>query len=80
MGISDTGRGIPDDMIDRVFDPGFTTRGDKVRLGMGLGICSRIAHEHGGSIKITSQPGEGSMVTVILPVDGPLKMQNANEN
>ena len=74
--ISDTGRGIPDDMIDRVFDPGFTTRGDRVRLGMGLGICSRIAQEHGGTIKINSQPGEGSKVTVILPVDGPLKRGN----
>ncbi len=71
IAISDTGRGIPQEDIDRIFDPGFTTRavGIDVGLGLGLPLCYQIAQEHHGSIEVESQIGSGSTFTVILPLN-----------
>jgi PAS domain S-box-containing protein len=69
IAISDTGRGIPQKDVSRIFDPGFTTRevGIDVGLGLGLPICYQIAQEHQGSIEVESQVGSGSTFIVILP-------------
>ena len=67
IAISDTGRGIPQEDVDRIFDPGFTTRG--VGLGLGLSICYQIAHEHRGDIGVDSKVGKGTTITVTLPID-----------
>jgi len=66
--IHDTGRGIPAALRDRVFDPGFTTKGVGVGTGLGLAICYRIIDEHGGSINIDSASDKGTTVVVRLPV------------
>ena len=66
--ISDTGRGIPTALSNRVFDPGFTTKGVGVGTGLGLGICYRIVQDHGGSIDIASQSEVGTTVTVRIPI------------
>lgn len=66
--ISDTGKGIPAEDIDRIFDPGFTTKGGRVGVGFGLSICYRIVvDEHKGSIDVLSEPGKGTTFTIRLP-------------
>ena len=68
--LSDTGRGIPADRLDTVFDrcrqPG-RLEPPPHGLGLGLPICQRIAREHGGSLALFSQEGNGTTVTVSLP-------------
>ena len=72
MTITDDGPGIPEDVLERVFEPRFTTKHGQVRfgLGMGLGIAARFVHDHGGTIGIESEPGR-TCVKVRLPVVGP---------
>lgn len=66
--VADTGAGIPKDAIDRVFDPGFTTRGVGVGTGLGLAICHRIIEEHSGSITVDSAVDQGTSITIELPL------------
>jgi len=76
--ISDTGKGIPAENLDRIFDPGFTTKGVKVGVGLGLPICYQIVvNEHKGSIDVASELGEGTTFTITLPKyrDGKQKTQ-----
>ncbi len=66
--IDDTGKGIPADDINRIFDPGFTTKGVRVGVGLGLSICHKIVvDEHQGHIDVSSEPGKGTTFTVTLP-------------
>lgn len=73
VSIRDSGRGIPADVLSRVFDPGFTTKGRGVGTGLGLAICRRIFADHDGDISIDSTPGQGTKVTVTLPCQPPRK-------
>ncbi len=68
VAISDTGKGIPPEDHKKIFQPFFTTnhRG----TGLGLPICQRIVEEHAGLIYIESELGNGTTVTVRLPVNG----------
>ena len=67
--VEDNGCGIPAENLERIFDPGFTTKGVKVGTGLGLPICYQIARAHGGRIEVESQVGEGSRFTVTLPLE-----------
>lgn len=62
---ADTGRGIPAEHLERIFNPFFTTRRDGT--GLGLAITHRIVQGHGGRIDVTSQPGIGTVFTLTLP-------------
>jgi len=64
--VEDTGRGIPENLHDRVFEPFFTTRSGGT--GLGLPISRRIAEEHGGSISFESSYGKGTRFIVRLPM------------
>ena len=67
--ISDDGAGIPQGNIDRIFDPGFTTKGVKVGVGLGLSICYKIiVDEHRGHIDVSSEPDKGTTFTINLPI------------
>jgi signal transduction histidine kinase len=66
--IEDTGPGIEQSHLDRIFDPGFTTKGVGVGTGLGLSIAHRIVTDHGGRIRAESNPGEGAKFTITLPV------------
>jgi signal transduction histidine kinase len=66
--IHDTGIGIPHANLNKIFDPGFTTKGVKVGVGLGLSISYHIIKDHKGSIDVVSQLGKGSTVTVALPI------------
>ncbi|MFZ2147253.1 MAG: cache domain-containing protein [Sedimentisphaerales bacterium] len=67
ISFSDTGRGIPSDELDRVFEPFFTTKGVGHGTGLGLSISYGIIQKHGGTIKVSSQVGQGSTFVVTLP-------------
>ena len=67
--IADTGAGIPESDIARVFDPGFTTKGVGVGTGLGLSICYRIVQNHGGRLTVESEEGKGSVFTVAIPLN-----------
>ncbi len=64
--IEDTGLGVSESNLTRVFDPYFTTKNDGT--GLGLAMSSKIVEEHEGKIMLTSEPGKGTRVEVILPV------------
>jgi two-component system sensor histidine kinase HydH len=63
--VSDNGRGIETADQERIFDPYFTTKSDGT--GLGLAIVHKILDAHGGSIKVRSQTGAGTSVTITLP-------------
>jgi signal transduction histidine kinase len=65
--IRDNGQGIPADVIDKIFDPFFTTKDVGSGMGLGLSICHAIIKSHGGRLDVSSEPGEGTVVTVTLP-------------
>ncbi|HXH13278.1 MAG TPA: ATP-binding protein [Alphaproteobacteria bacterium] len=65
--IRDTGQGIPEEHISKIFDLFFTTKDAGQGTGIGLAICSQIIQAHGGGIEVQSQLGEGSTFTVRLP-------------
>ena len=68
ISIQDNGQGIPDQHIEKIFDPGFTTKGVGVGMGLGLPTCHKIIEMHQGKMRIESQYGKGTTVTLELPV------------
>jgi len=70
ISVIDNGRGIPAELLDKIFDPYFSTKETVTRkgLGMGLAICYSIIKKHEGHIAVTSQVGKGTTVDVYLPV------------
>ena len=62
----DNGCGISEKVLSRIYDPFFTTKAKGT--GLGLAVCSQIVNLHNGKLKITSQDGKGTTVTVILPI------------
>jgi len=65
--IHDTGKGIPEENIDKLFDPFFSTKHSSA--GLGLSIVKKIIHEHKGVIRISSKEGEFATVSIFLPID-----------
>ena len=66
--VQDTGKGIPAEVLPRIFDPFFTTKPVGQGTGLGLSISYQIVQQHGGDIRVTSQPGKGTRFTVRLPL------------
>lgn len=66
LSVTDTGAGIPADILPRIFDPYFSTK--KGARGLGLATTHSIVNKHGGSIEATSTPGKGATFTLWLPV------------
>lgn len=66
--ISDTGVGIREENIHKIFDSFFTTKESVKGVGLGLSVCYGFIKEHGGDIKVSSRKGEGSTFTITLPV------------
>ena len=63
--VKDTGVGISRENLGHLFEPFFTTK--KNGTGLGLTICERIIHEHGGAITARSESGKGSTLSIVLP-------------
>ncbi|MEN6298313.1 MAG: ATP-binding protein, partial [Anaerolineaceae bacterium] len=66
--VSDNGKGIPPDRLNRIFEPFFTTKAPGRGTGLGLSLCHRVIKQHGGHILVDSQINVGTKFTVILPV------------
>jgi signal transduction histidine kinase len=64
--VSDTGGGIPPEVFPKIFEPLFSTKG--FGIGLGLPTVKQIMEQHGGDIEIASQIGEGTTVTLRLPL------------
>ena len=64
--IEDTGKGIPDDVLPKIFDPLFTTKQEGT--GLGLPSCKNIVEQHGGIIEVKTEVGKGTTFTVKLPI------------
>ncbi len=73
--VSDTGCGIAERDIERIFDPFYTTSPVGKGTGLGLSICYSIVQQHGGTISVESAEGKGSTFTVTLPLRVPVAMQ-----
>jgi two-component system sensor histidine kinase HydH len=63
--VSDTGNGIQRDDLSRIFDPYFTTKSSGT--GLGLAIAHNILEAMGGTIKVASEPGKGTIFTLAIP-------------
>lgn len=66
--VEDTGMGIAPEILPRIFDPWFTTKGGKGGSGLGLTSVKRTVEELGGAILVKSEPGKGSRFELVLPV------------
>ena len=69
--VEDNGKGIAADALPKIFDPFYTTKEPGKGTGLGLSIAYKIVTQHGGRIDVRSSPGEGTTVTVTLPVEPP---------
>ena len=64
--LTDNGPGVDDDLVDRIFDPYFTTKSSGT--GLGLAIVKKIVLEHGGSIDVETRAEGGARFTIRMPV------------
>ena len=78
--IRDNGKGIPPDVVDKIFNPFFTTKPTDQGTGLGLALSNDIVREHGGTIKVHSEPGEFTEMTIELPAVRPSALQSAEAN
>lgn len=66
--VKDSGSGIPETILDRIFEPFFSTKGPFDGSGLGLSICYGIVTQHGGRIQVENSPEGGSEFTIYLPI------------
>ncbi|OUU47689.1 MAG: hypothetical protein CBC12_09255 [Candidatus Puniceispirillum sp. TMED52] len=69
--ISDNGPGIPENCIDQVFDPFFTTRANGT--GLGLAVLASVVQQHGGTVHAANRESRGAQFTILLPVESTSK-------
>ncbi len=68
VSISDSGPGIAPDIMEKIFDPFFSTKDPGKGVGMGLSVARRIVHDHGGTITVDKEPDKGATFHVHLPL------------
>jgi len=68
--VSDTGNGIPADLLPRIFEPFFTTKPVGSGQGLGLAVCFSILKKHGGTIEAKSSVGSGTTIIIQIPLTG----------
>ena len=68
--VSDTGPGIPEEHLPHIFEPFFSTKGEK-GTGLGLWVSLGIAQSHGGRLQVRNRTGGGTIFSMTLPIGGP---------
>jgi signal transduction histidine kinase len=71
--VSDNGPGIPAEVLPKIFQPYFTTKGPRQGTGLGLNIVQRLIKEGKGALHVHTRPGEGTKFTIYLPGANPVK-------
>jgi PAS domain S-box-containing protein len=79
LSVTDTGTGIPPDIIDSIFEPYFTTKDPGEGTGMGLAMVQGIIESHGGKIAVSSTLGHGTTFTAYFPITRKRKIQRQYE-
>lgn len=77
MSLQDNGRGMPPEVMAKIFDPFFTTKPVGQGTGLGLSISYRIVRDHGGQIRVASEPGRGTRFLVSLPLPAAIMKRSA---
>ena len=72
--IRDNGNGMPPEVVEKIFNPFFTTKPTGQGTGLGLALSSDIVREHGGTISVDTQPGEYTEMIVELPLEPPVQV------
>ncbi|WP_443216060.1 ATP-binding protein [Pseudomonas sp. S9] len=67
ISLQDSGKGMEAHVVARIFDPFFTTKPVGQGTGLGLSICFKIVQDHGGLIRVASEPGRGTRFLIRLP-------------
>ncbi|MCO6062601.1 ATP-binding protein, partial [Pseudomonas sp. MOB-449] len=67
VSVQDSGKGMPPEVLTKIFDPFFTTKPVGQGTGLGLSISFKIIQDHGGSIRVASEPGRGTRFLISLP-------------
>ena len=76
--IRDNGTGMPPEVVEKIFNPFFTTKPTDQGTGLGLSISSDIIRRHGGNIQVESEPGEFTEMIVTLPLEAPPEAAESN--
>ena len=66
--VKDNGNGIPQKVVDKIFQPFFTTKPTGQGTGLGLSLSYDIVKAHGGELNVETSEGEGSMFKILLPI------------
>jgi PAS domain S-box-containing protein len=74
ISVADTGQGIAPDVLDKIFDPFFTTKPIGKGTGLGLSQVYGFAHQAGGTVRVESELGKGTKVTILLPRQQPVTL------
>ncbi len=78
--VSDTGMGIAGDDLSSIFAPFYTTKDPGKGTGLGLPVCSTIVNDHGGTISVESELGEGTSFKIILPLSQEMVKEDKDKN
>jgi signal transduction histidine kinase len=78
--VEDTGAGMSEEVLEKIFLPFFTTKDVDEGTGLGLAVVHGIVTAHGGSIDVESQPGHGTRFEIRLPLGGPEQTQEADQD
>ena len=68
ISVADNGNGIPDKIVDKIFQPFFTTKPTGEGTGLGLSLSYDIVTAHGGELKVKTKEGEGTEFIISLPI------------
>ena len=79
VAIKDTGVGIKAEDMEQIYQPFFTTKPEVKGTGLGLSVSYGIIKKHQGEIRVESQPGEGAIFTVLVPIKGSAMPPSAND-